>query len=89
MHQIYESEIIVVVQHVQVLNHLLVSDITAAEAHHLVEYAQSVAHTAICFLGNYVQSSRFVCVTLALGHILQMLDSVFHAHTLEIVYLAA
>ena len=49
-----QSEIVVVVEHVQVLDSLLIGDIAAAERCHLVEDAQCIAHTTICLLGNDV-----------------------------------
>ena len=87
--QVNHAEVVVGIQLVEVFNHLGVGDVALAETRRLVEYRQSVAHTAVGFLGYYSQSFLFVCDALLLCHVLQVRYGVLHGHSLEVVYLAA
>ena len=70
--QVYDAEIIVGIQLVEVFNHLGVGDVALAEARCLVEYRQSVAHATVGFLGNNCQSLFFIGNAFLLRHVLQV-----------------
>ena len=56
---ISQTEIIIVVEDVKIIDDCLIRDVSVRKASCLVEYREGVAHTAIGFLGNDVQSLRF------------------------------
>ena len=56
---ICQSEIIFVVQYIQVLDYALIADVSAGKADHLVEDRQGITHTTVSFQGNYIQCFRF------------------------------
>ena len=87
--QVNHTEIVVGIQLVEVFNHLGVCDVALAEARSLVEYRQSVAHTAVGFLGNNSQSLFLVSDAFLLRYVLQVRYGILHCHSFEVVYLAA
>ena len=86
--QVDNLEVILGVEHVQVLNHLFVCDVALAERGCLVEDGEGIAHTAIGLLGNNVEGLFLVGDTFLLCHMHQMVDGVADGHALEIVDLA-
>ena len=87
--EIDQLEIIFIVEHIEVGDGLLISDITLAERCYLVEDGQGIAHTTIRFLRNHVEGSRFVGDAFLLCYFLQMPHDVLHRHPTEIIDLAA
>ena len=81
-------EVVLAIEHIQILYHLIVSDVALTERCSLVEYRERIAHTAISLLSNHCQSLLLVGDTLLLGHMLQVVDGVADGHTLKVVYLA-
>ena len=84
-----ETEVIVVVEHVQVLDGALIGDVATTERSYLVEDAQCVAHASIGFLRNDVQCRILSRNAFFLCHILQVSHDVVHTHALEVVNLAS
>ena len=87
--QVDDAEVVVAVEHVQVLYHLVVGQVALAVAHRLVEDGERVAHAAVGLLGYHVQRLLVVGESLAVGHTFQMAHDVGHAHAVEVVDLAA
>ena len=85
---ICQSEIIFIVQYIQVLYYTLVSDMSVGKAYHLVENRQGVTHTSISLLCNHVQCFRFGFDMFLSCHVLQMFYRVAYTDTIEVVYLA-
>ena len=83
-----DAEVVFVVEHIQIFNHPLVSDVSAREAHYLVEDGECVAHTSVGLLCNHIQRFSFGLDALFFGHIFQMFHSVIHIHPVEVVDLA-
>ena len=86
--QVDNLKVVLAIQHVQVLNHLLVGDVALTERSCLVEDREGVAHSAISLLGNHCQCLLLVGNAFLLGHMLQVVDGVAYGHTLKVVYLA-
>ena len=86
--QVDDVEVVLRIEHIQVVYHLLVGDVPLTEGRHLVEYRQSVAHTTVSLLGNDVQCLLLVGDAFFLGHHLQMVHDIGNSHTLKVVYLA-
>ena len=83
-----QTEIIIVVEDVKIIDDCLIRDVSIRKARSLVEYREGVAHTAVGFLGNDVQSLRFRLDMFARSHILQMLDNIRYRDAREIINLA-
>ena len=66
------AEIIFVVQHIEVLDHGLVGNVSARVADYLIEDRQSVAHPPVGFLCDDVQRFGFGFYLFLVGYILQM-----------------
>ena len=56
-----------------------------AEACHLVEDREGVAHTSVCLLCDDVEGCRFVGDAFLLRHVLEVSHDVLNGHPLEIV----
>ena len=82
-------EVILRVEHVQVLDNLLVGDITLTERSCLVEDRQSIAHATISLVGYDCQCLFLVGNAFLLCHRLQMFNGVTDSHTFKVVDLAA
>jgi len=67
---IHQPEIIFIVQHVQVLDDSLISDVPVGEAAHLVEDGKCVSHASIRFLSNDHECFRLRVDAFFLCHIL-------------------
>ena len=88
-HEVNETEIVVIVQDVEVAYDLLISDVATGKADHLVEYTECIAHAAVGLLCNHVECCRLVGVAFLLRHMFEMADGVLNTHALEVVDLAA
>ena len=77
-------EIIIVIQHVEVVDDVLIGDVFAREAHHLVEDGECVAQGAVGFLCDDVEGFGLGTDAFALGDKGQMLCDVIHCNPLEI-----
>ena len=84
---IYQTEIVVVVQYVQIGDNALIRNLIATKTHHLVEYRQCIAHRSVGFLRYHVQCHLFGINALILRHILQVRHCVVDCYTIEIIYL--
>ena len=87
--EVYQLEVVVAVEHVQVFYYLLVGDVALAEACRLVEDGEGIAHTAVCFLGDDSECLILVFHAFLLSYHLQVGDGVSHGHALEVVNLAS
>ena len=85
--EVDDLEVILRVQHVQVLYHFLVRDIPLTERDCLVEDAQGVTHTAVRLLRNDGKSLVLILDALFLRYRFQMVDGVTYRHPLEVVNL--
>ena len=83
--EVNHLEVVLGVEHVQVLDNLLVGDVALAERCGLVEDAECVAHAAVGLLGNDSQRLFLVLDALLLGHRLQVVDGVADGHAFEVV----
>ncbi len=83
-----DAEVVVVVQHIEVLHHLLVGEACAAEAHQLIEDAERITQAAIGLLGDEVQGLRFGFDAFALGDAGQVARDVTDPDPAEIEHLA-
>lgn len=86
---IYQLEVVVMVEDVEVGDGLLISDVSLAKRCHLVEDAEGVSHTSVGLLGDDVEGSRFVGDAFLTGHIFEVPNDVLHGHAVEVVNLAA
>ena len=84
-----QFEVVFVIQHIQILDYALVSDVSTGKTYYLVEDGQGVTHTAVGFQRNDVQSFRFGGNSLFRGYIGQVSYGIFHTDTVEVVYLTA
>ena len=82
-------EIIVVIQHIEVVNDVFVGDVLARKTHHLVEDGERVAQGAVGLLCDDVQRLGFGIDAFALCDIGQVLGDVVHRDALEVEDLAA
>ena len=83
--EVDELEVVFGIQHIEVFDDLLVSDIPLTEGGGLVEDAQGIAHSAIGFLCDDVQGSLFVLETLFLGYTFEVVDGVTNRHAFEVI----
>ena len=83
-----DVKVVVGVEHIKVLDNLFVGNISLREAHRLVENRQCVAHSAVGFFGNNLQSCVLIRHPFLIGHHLQMGHGVGYGHPFEVVNLA-
>ncbi len=87
--RVHESETVLVVQHVEVVHHVLVLDVRPAERHCLVEDGERVAHRAVR-LSRYDVQGLVIDIHALLGRNLpQVADYVRNGNPVEVVCLAA
>lgn len=86
---VHKAEKIVAVEHIEVVDAALVSEVAVAEIHQLVEHRQGVAQSALGFLGNYMQRFGFEFYAFLRGHILQVIGYILAFDAFEIENLAA
>ena len=84
-----QAEIVIVVEHVQVLDHLFVRNLAAAEGDRLVEQREGVAHRAVGFLRDDVHGVLAHRNALFLSDGLHIAHHVVDADAVEVVGLAA
>ena len=84
-----ERERILIVEHIEVLDHILIMHIPPAECHCLVEYRQSVPHGPVRLAGNDMKRLVIYRDALLGGYAAQVPDNVVHSDPVEIVCLAA
>ena len=87
--KIYDSEIVVTIQNVEVFYHLLVGDVALAEAGSLVEDGESVSHTSVSLFCNDGKCLLLILDAFLFCYHLQMVDGVRHGHALEVVNLTS
>ena len=83
--QVNDAKIVLRVEHVQVLDDLLVGDISLTERSRLVEDAEGITHAAVGLLSDDSQRLLFILDALLVGYRLQVVDGVLHRHTLEVI----
>ena len=83
-----QVEVVFVVEYVEVLDHLLVGHLLAAEGDGLIKQGQGVPHGAVGFLGDDVHGVLTYRHTLLGGDALHVADHVLHADPVEVVGLA-
>ena len=83
--EVDDLEVILCIQHVEILDHLVVSDIPLTERGGLVEDRESIAHTAISLLCDDGERLLFVLDALFLSDGLQMVDRITDGHPLEVI----
>ena len=83
-----DLEIIVVVQHVQVIYDILIGDVFARETDHLVKDGERVTQGTIGFLCDDIQGLRLCCHPFTLGDEGQMFGNVINRNPLEVKDLA-
>ena len=87
-HVLDDFEIIVVIQHVEVLDDILVGNVFARETDHLVENGECVAQGAIGFLGDDVERFGFGGDAFARGNESEMFRNILNGDALEVENLA-
>ncbi len=86
---VHKAETVLVVKHVEIVHHILGTDVRAAEGHSLVEYGQRVAHRPVSLVGYDMQRLVVDADTLLSGDVAQIAHYVRDADALEVVGLAA
>ena len=89
LERIDKTEVIVVVEHVEVGDGAGVCDVAHTGSCHLVEDGECIAHRAVGFLGYHVEGFGFGRYAFLRSDVLQMLHHVVHRDALEIVHLAS
>ena len=84
-----EAEVVVVIEHIEVLDGALVGDIPLARGRHLVEYRERVAHGAVGLLCYDIECGTLGLDAAVVGNILQLCHNVGHCDACEIVDLAS
>ena len=87
--EVDDLEVVLGIEHVEVLNHFVVGDIALTERSGLVEDGERIAHTAVGLLCDNSQSLFFILDAFLLSDGLQMVDRVADGHPFEIVDLTA
>ena len=83
-----EREVRVVVEHVQLLGHGLVSQVLPREGHELVEHRQCISQCPVGFLSNDVQSLFLRLNPLLGSNVLQVSHGIWHGDAVEVENLA-
>ena len=87
-HGVHHLEEIVIVEYVQVLEGVLVSQLAPGKAHDFVKRTEGVAHAPVGFLRNEVQGVAFRGHVLFGHNFLQVVYRVLYGDAFEIEYLA-
>ena len=82
-----QTEVILVIQYIEILNHTLVGDISSGETNHLIKDRESVTHTPIRFERNHVQGFRLRRDSFFRRYVSQMVHSIIYADTVKVVNL--
>ena len=83
-----EPEVVVIVEHIQVLDSALVGDVALARCQHLVIDRQRIAHGTVGLLRYHVERGRLGCHALVLADALQLLHDVGHSDARKVIDLA-
>ena len=86
--RLHQAEVVVVVEHIEVVDGTLVGDIAKRGGRHLVEDGERVAHGTVGFLCNHIEGGRLGGDALLRGDILQLLHHVVDGDAREVVDLA-
>ena len=78
-------EIVIIVQHIEVLNRLGVGDVAVRERSHLIEDRKRIAHTAVGFSRDDIERLLFIFYPLALRHVLEVRHRFGHFHAVEVI----
>ena len=85
---LHKRETVFIVKDIQVPEHVLVFDVSAAEGHSLVEYCKCVTHRSVCLMGNHMQGFVVDCDSFAGGHHAKVPDYIVNCDPVEVVGLA-
>ena len=86
--RIHQAETVLVVEHPERTDHVLVSDVRSAERDRLVEQGQRIAHRPVRLVGDHVERAVVHGDPLLGGDPLQIAHDIRHADAVEIVGLA-
>ena len=86
---IHQPEGILVVQDIEIADHILIMDIRAAESHGLVEDGKRVAHGTVGLLGDDVERLIVDGDILLSGDVAEVLHDIGYADAVEVIGLAA
>ena len=86
---IHKPEVVVIVQHIEVVKSALIGDMPLGRGGYLVKDREGVAHGAVGLLGNDVERGRLGIDMFLFTHILQLLHNIGHGDAGEIINLAA
>ena len=84
-----ETEVVVVVEYIEVLDGVLVGDVALARSRHLVEDGECVAHGAVGLLRNDIERGTFGLDTAVGSNILQLCHNVGYGDAGEVIDLAS
>ena len=87
--RVHQAEGIIVVQNIEILQDLLVLDVSSAECYRLVEDSQGITHRTVRLHGNHVQGLVVDGYILFRSYRPEVPDYVRYADTVEIESLAA
>ena len=85
---IHQTETILVIQDIQIPDHIRVMDVRTAESHCLVENSKRIAHRTVSLVSDHMQRLVIHRDALLSGDIPQIPHDVRHADTIEIIGLA-
>ena len=85
--EVDDAEVVLRIQHVEILDHFVVCNVSLTEGCGLVEDGEGVAHTTICLFGDDGQCLLLILDALFLSDGLQMVDRVTDGHPFEVVNL--
>ena len=83
-----ETEVVVVVEHIEVVDGSLIGDVAIAGCKHLVENRERVAHGTVGLLCDDVEGGRLGGDALVLADALQLFDNVGHGDACKVINLA-
>ena len=84
-----QREAVLIVEDIEVAEHILVFHVRAAERHRLVEDGEGVTHGSVCLVGNHMERLVIDGHTLAGSHHTEVLHDIVDRDPVEIVGLAA
>ena len=83
-----KPKVVVIIEHVEVVERALVGDMPLGGCGHLVKDGEGVAHSAVGLLCDDVEGRRLGVDALMLTDVLQLLDDIGHGDAREIINLA-
>ena len=87
--RLVETEVVVIVEHVEVVDGILIGDVAIARSEHLVKDRQRVAHCAIGLLRYHIECRGVGSNALVLADVLQLLHDVGHRDARKVIDLAS